>query len=249
MGILVHRQASGSTDTASHSDIGRRVRAQRCATLSTLAALSLTLAACKGKDAPTQPTPLAPTTSRSTVVPTATAGYVEARTSQIVSNGAPPSAVFDDFRLTGASTIRTVSWQGIYCVQAANAGAPAPTASAFRVSFYTDDAGRPNLNTPIQSSTYTLAQVGQTFDKNVSGLTCGTAPNTTWPFYRYSTTLAAPFAAAAGTKYWISIQALTPSYDVYWGWRDGTPDNASSLQLFQGTYTTFAIDRAYGLTP
>ena len=249
METLVHRQASGSTSNASHPDVGRHVRAHRCATHSTIIALSLVLAACKGTEAPTQPTPPAPTTSRSTVVPTATVGFVEARTSQVVSNGAPPIAVFDDFRLTGASTIRTVSWQGIYCVQAVNAAAPAPTASAFRISFYTDDAGRPNLNTPIQSSTYTLAQVGQTFDKNVSGLTCGTASNTTWPFYRYSTALATPFVATAGARYWISIQALTPSYDVFWGWRDGTPDNASSLQLFQGTYTPFTIDRAYALTP
>jgi len=249
METLVPGRASGSIISTNSHDTARRARIHRQATRSTVAALSLILGACKGKESPTQPTLPPPTTSRSTVVPTATVGYVEARTSQIVSNGAAPSAVFDDFTFTGASTIRTVSWQGIYCVQVANAGAPAPTATAFRVSFYTDVAGRPNLSTPIQSSTFTLAQVGQTFDKNVSGLTCGTAPNTTWPFYRYSTTLATPFVATAGTKYWISIQALTPSYDVFWGWRDGTPDNASSLQLFQGTYTTYLIDRAYGLTP
>ena len=210
--------------------------------------LALSFSACKGKKAPTQPGVI-PSTGRTTVVPITTSGYVEARTSQIVSNGAAPGQVFDDFTLTTATTVRTVGWQGIYCVQQANAGAPAPTASAFKVSFYSDNAGRPNLATPLQSTTYPLAQTAQTFEKNQSGLTCGTAMGTTWPFYKYSVTLTAPFAAAASTKYWISVQALTPSYDVYWGWRDGTVDNSSSLQLFQGTYTTFAIDRAYSLVP
>ncbi len=217
--------------------------------LALVAAVSLILVGCKGsKDSPTQPVVI-PTTSRSTVVPVATSGYVEARTSQIVSNGALPSQVFDDFTLTGSATIRTVGFQGIYCVQQVNAGAPAPTATAFRVSFYADASGRPNTAAPIQTSTYTLAQAAQTFDKNVSGLTCGTAANTTWPFYRYSVTLATPFVATPNTKYWVSVQALTPSYDVYWGWRDGTVDNSLSLQLFNGTYTTFPIDRAYSLTP
>ena len=166
-----------------------------------------------------------------------------------MSNGAAPGQVFDDFTFTSASTIKTVAWQGIYCVPQANAAAPAPTASAFQVSFYTDVSGRPNTAAPVQTSTYTLAQTAQTFEKNQSGLTCGTAANTTWPFYKYGVTLSTPFVAAANTKYWFSVQALTPSYDVYWGWRDGTVDNSSSLQLFQGTYTTYAIDRAYSLVP
>ncbi len=218
--------------------------------VSAVAALAFAVAACKGKsDSPTQPPVVIPVTSRSTFVPTSASGYVEARTSQIVSNGALPGEVFDDFTFTGSGTIRTFGWQGIYCVQQVNAPAPAPTATAFRVSIYTDVAGRPNVTTPVQTSTYTLAQVAQTFDKTVTGLTCGTAANTTWPFYRYSVTLATPFAVTAGTKYWVSVQALTPSYDVYWGWRDGTPDNNSSLQLFNGTYTTYAIDRAYSLAP
>ena len=212
------------------------------------AVLALSVSACKGKKAPTQPGVI-PSTGRSTVVPLTTSGYVEARTSQIVSNGAAPGQVFDDFTLSTATTVRTVGWQGIYCVQQANAGAPAPTATAFTVSFYSDNAGRPNLTTPLQISTYPLAQTAQTFEKNQSPLTCGTAAGTTWPFYKYSLTLTTPFAAAANTKYWFSVQANTPSYDVYWGWRDGTPDNSSSLQLFQGTYTTFAIDRAYSLAP
>lgn len=207
------------------------------------------LAACS-KDHPTQPPvtpPPAATPPHETTVPVSNPGFVEARTSQIVTNGAGPSQVFDDFTLSAARTITVVDWQGIYCVQQVNAGAPAPTASSFTVSFYPDAAGRPNIAGRLQTSTYTVAQVGQVLEKTVSGLTCGTAANTTWPFYRYSVALATPFVAAANTKYWISVQATTPNYNVYFGWRDGTVHNSLSLHLFGGAYTTYNVDRAYSL--
>ncbi len=204
----------------------------------------LVLSACSSSH-PTSPP--ASTPPHETTVPVTTSGYVEARTSQIVTDGSPPSQVFDDFTVSTTQTITTVGWQGIYCVQQVNSAAPAPTASAFTVSFYPDAGGRPNLPAILQTSTFTVAQTGQALEKTVSGLTCGTATPTTWPFYRYSVTLPTAFTATAGTKYWISIQATTPSYAVYFGWRDGTPNNNSSLQLFQGVYTTYNVDRAYSL--
>jgi len=211
------------------------------------AGLVLSVTACGGGTTanPTPPTP----PSRSTLVPSTTGGFLEARTSQITQNGTAPAAVFDDFTFTSAATVRTVAWQGIFCVETPGAAAPAPTASAFTVSIYPDVAGRPNIAAPVQTSTYPLAQANQVFEKNQAGLVCGTAANTTWPFYRYSVTLATPFNAVVGARYWISIQATTPSYAVFYGWRDGTVDNRLSLQLFQGTYTTFNVDRAYALNP
>jgi hypothetical protein len=219
--------------------------------LGALAALVLAQAACGGDDSgdpDPDPDPNPPPT-QSTLVPPGNSGFVEARTSQIVTNGAPPSAVFDDFTFADDGTIRTVRWQGIYCVQQVNAAAPSPTATSFTIAFYTDVGGRPNTAAPVQSSTYALAETDQTYEKTVGGLMCGTAANTAWPFYKYAVTLDAAFVAAAGTKYWVSIQATTPSYDVYFGWRDGTPLNNTSLQLFEGAYTTYNIDRAYALEP
>jgi hypothetical protein len=208
----------------------------------------IALSACSKKKTITEPV-VVPITSRGSIVPVSSGGYVEARTSQIVSNGALPGQVFDDFTFTGASTIRTVAWQGIYCVQAAGSAAPAPTATAFKVSFYADSSGKPRLSTPLSSTTYPLAQAAQTFEKNQSGLTCGSAANTNWSFYKYTATLTTPFAVTANTKYWFSVQALTPSYDVYFGWRDGIVDNSLSWQLFNGAYASFAFDRAFSLTP
>jgi hypothetical protein len=213
-----------------------------------LVALSCALVACSKKSTPTE-TVIPKTTSRSTLVPATNSGIIEARTSQIYSNGSLPALVTDDFVLTGSSSITKVGWQGIYCVQTPGAAAPAPTATGFTITFYADNAGRPNVAAPLQTQTFPLAQVNQTFDKNVTGLTCGTAANTTWPYYSYSATLATPFPAAANTKYWIGIQALSPSFSVFWGWRDGVPDNNQSWQLFNGTFTSFAFDRAYSLAP
>jgi hypothetical protein len=44
-----------------------------------------------------------------------------------------------------------------------------------------------------------------------------------------------------------NTQATPPSYGVFWGRRDGVPHDNSSLQLFNGTHTTFNVDRAYSL--
>lgn len=211
--------------------------------------LLLLLASCDSCDDPLDPNPPPDGPARTTIVPPANSGYVEARTSMIVSDGSPASWVFDEFTLDEDVTVREVSWQGIYCVAQNNAGAPNPTASAFTISFYSDNGGQPNVGAPLQTSTYPVAETGQVFQKTVSGLICQPATGTTWPFYLYTVELDTPFNVEAGTKYWLSIQANTPSYAVYWGWRDGTPDNNSSLQLYDGDYTTHNVDRAYSLIP
>ncbi len=225
-----------------------RTRHRRPVRLLSLVALTLLVVGCSKKKAPTE-ADVPTTTSRSSLVPASNTGIIEARTSQIYANGSLPALVTDDFTFTGASNITRVGWQGIYCVQTPGAAAPAPTATGFTITFYADNAGRPNVAAPLRTQTFTLAQSNQTFDKNVSGLTCGTATNTTWPYYSYSATLTTPFPAAANTKYWIGIQALSPSFAVFWGWRDGVPDNNQSWQLFNGTFTSFGFDRAYSLAP
>jgi hypothetical protein len=230
--------------------------ARRAGTLSAVVAVMATLAACGGSKSPTNPTPTpTPTppapTSRTTQNPLGSSTNVEARTSQVIAATGPnqPTAqVFDDFTFTGGANIRTLAWQGIYCVETANAPAPAPTASAFVVSFYADQGGRPNTASPLFATTIPLGQVAETLDRTQANLNCGTTP-TTWAFYSYSATLPNAFGATAGTKYWFSVQAVTPSFATFWGWRDGIPDNRSSLQLANGNFLTFSVDRAYSLAP
>jgi hypothetical protein len=230
-----------------HTSTRRRAHSL-CAVLVTMAAVT----ACGGDKNPAAPTPApappAAPTSRTSQNPLGSATNVEARTSQVIPTGpnVPTTQVFDDFIFTGGANIRTVAWQGIYCVETVNAPAPAPTASAFVVSFYADQSGQPNRQAPLFSTTVPIAQTGETLDRTQPNLNCGTTP-TTWAFYSYSVTLPNTFGAAANTRYWLSVQAVTPSFQTFWGWRDGTPDNRTSLQLANGNMVTFPVDRAYAL--
>lgn len=200
---------------------------------------------------PPPPPPPASAPLRSSLVAAGSnTNLIEARTSQApTAPGAAPSTVYDDFRLTAAGTVTSVSWQGIYCVQANGAAAPAPTATQFIITFYPDAAGRPDLAAPLGTTTVTPAAANQTFERNFPGLSCGSASNTTWGLYDYRATLAAPIALAAGTTYWFAVQAVTPSYDAYWGFRAGTTDNSLSLLRFMGAYETLTFDRAFALHP
>lgn len=216
--------------------------------------LLVALAACGGGDdkdvAPIANPPPAAQPLRTSLNAAGASGGIEARTSQApTAAGAAPSTVFDDFRLASAASVSSIAWQGIYCVQTNGSPAPAATASQFIVAIYADTAGRPNLAAPLTTVTVTATAAGQTFERNFSGLSCGSATNTTWALYDYSVSLPAPLAVAANTTYWVSVQAITPSYDVYWGWRAGTADNNLSLSRFLGVYDTYTLDRAYALRP
>jgi hypothetical protein len=190
-----------------------------------------------------------PSTSRSTLNPPGVPAAIQAFTSQIYGTGATPVQTFDDFTFAGGSSIRQVAWQGIYCVPQNNAAAPAATASAFVVSFYPDQAGRPNVAAPLGSITVPVAQVNQTSNGTFVNATCDGATGTSWSLYSYSLTLPASLPAAAGARYWFSVQAVTPSASVTWGWRQGTVDNRSSITVQGSSIFTSTLDRAFALTP
>lgn len=216
--------------------------------LAACAASAVWLAACGGGDggAPAVP-PMQPLLNTLNAAGASTT--IEARTSMLPASGGEPAAVFDDFQLTAAAQIATVRWQGIYCVQLAGAAAPAPTATEFIVSFHADVSGRPNTASSLLQARFTPSQAAQTLERRMGGLSCGSATDTHWVLYDYSATLPSAFAAAAGTRYWVRVQAVTPSADVYWGWRSGTNANAQSVMLFLGAFDVFTLDRALQLAP
>jgi hypothetical protein len=221
-------------------------RALRAATVASLATL---LAACGGGGDSAETPPVVVPPVLNTLNAAGGSATYEARTSMAPANGAEAASMFDDFQPVAATSIASVKWQGIYCVQAASAPAPAATATEFVVSFHADNAGRPVTTSALLQARFTPTQAAQTPERQVAGLSCGTAASTTWALYDYSVTLPTPFAAAAGTRYWVRVQAVTPSYDVYWGWRSGTTANAQSLMWFMGNFETFTLDRALRLAP
>ena len=215
--------------------------------LSMLVASFLSLACGSDNKSRTLPSPTQATVLVTSMNSQESQTNLDARTSQRVSSGLP-TQTFDDFTLPSGGTVGSVAWQGIYCVQQPNAPAPAPSATGFFIAFYPDRGGAPDTQSQLSGTTYPIAQVNQSFDANAADLQCGTAPGTTWGLYRYSAPLATPFVANARTRYWISVQAVTPNYDIFWGWRNGTPVNNHSLQIFNGVTTIFNLDRAFSLS-
>jgi tRNA A-37 threonylcarbamoyl transferase component Bud32 len=162
------------------------------------------------------------------------------------------TTVFDDFVWTSAMPITRVAWQGMYCAVVPDAEAPSPTATAFRVGFHPDHDG-PDRANPLQSGVYPIGRVGETRVATVQAF-CGNT-RTGWGLYDYAVTLDRPFAAAAGVRYWLSIQAEVgdlqagnPAF-VYWGWRGMFQrDNPSIAIDPSGRRQDFPMDRAFRLS-
>jgi len=215
-----------------------------------LVATGLVASACK-KSSPTTPTPTPTPPVFNTSNPTGSTANLDARTSMKTPAN---SGIFmyDDFVSAEAATITKVTWQGIYCAEVLNRAAPAATATDFEIGFYPDSGNNPNRTAPIQTTVYPVARVAETRGTD-RVLNCG-AISTGWSFYDYSVTLDTPFQAAAGVRYWLSIQARVPYLQannndfIYWGWRNGVQNNARSIQASAtGVITEHALDRAYSL--
>ena len=219
-------------------------------TLVSLVASGLVASACK-KSSPTTPTPTPPPEVFTTANPTGSATNLDARTSMKTPANSG-TFMFDDFVSTTAATITRVTWQGIYCAEVLNRPAPSPTATDFEVGFYPDNNNNPNRTSPIQATVYPLARVAETRGPD-RVLNCG-GISTGWSFFDYAVTLDTPFQAAAGVRYWISIQARVPYLQannndfIFWGWRNGVQNNGRSIQYSPtGVVTEHALDRAYSL--
>jgi hypothetical protein len=215
-----------------------------------------TSAGCK-KKSPTAPSPQPTVTGPvvNTANPNGSAANWEARTSMRTPNTGTGFQLFDDFGPTTSTTITKVSWQGIYCVESPNLPPPAPTAQSFVVGFYGESSNYPNQASPLSVSTYPLARVAETVDQQPISGNCGTTA-TGISLYNYTVTLDTPFAVTAGSRYWFSVMAVVdytqqgnPSF-VFWGWRNGVVNNNRSVLVDpSGNFTTYALDRAYTLTP
>ncbi len=172
----------------------------------------------------------------------------EAQTSQVAEQSEfPPTIVADDFTLAERATVVGVSWQGIYCIEAQGAPASPPTASGFVIAVYPDVTGGPALDSPLFNTSLDIAAVNQTLVDTRTDLGCGSVTST-WDTYEYSAVLPTEFAAEAGTRYWISVQAITPTYEAFWAWLGSTAGDGNSLQEYAENVTTLSLDRAFTLT-
>lgn len=135
---------------------------------------------------------------------------------------------YDDFTLASTAAITEVRWRGGYSL-----GAPFGTLFNFTVTFSESIAGgsQPHVGNPQLEDTAPiyLAKywVGGTAGETPAGTAGGVA------MYDYAFVLPTPFAATAGVKYWIRIEASQPTYPD-WGIAVGTGGDGSHFQFSTG---------------
>jgi hypothetical protein len=153
--------------------------------------------------------------------------------------------VYDDFVSPSSGVIRSIEWQGIRRTRVAPL--------RFALYFLPDD-GRgfplrltpePGTNRPkaLYAVTYSMTDVNER-----PGVTqaCDNSPQEPCGSYDYSVILPTPFAVAAGTRYWLMIQAeSSPDAPSSWLWRKGQPDNSFSVPSYANA--TMPWDFAFAL--
>jgi len=132
--------------------------------------------------------------------------------------------VYDDFTLAGASTVTTVDWTGGYY-----GGGGTPDITGFTVDFFSDNAGQPGA---LLVSDSVVGNAGQTLLGDGD----------------FSYSAGAPFSAAGGTKYWLSI-VPDMAFPPQWGWESSSPSGGDGIayQYFLGNTSQVGTDFAFTL--
>ena len=211
-----------------------------------LITLAMSLVACGGS--PTSPSvpPATPGPSAAihdTLNVTGSAAALDAVASERWSG--TDRQVYDDFVSPTAAAIRTIVWQGMRPTRQAPA--------RFYLSFIADDGGFP-LRQQVDEVGRPRALYFSNFPIDVAnerlGVTqaCDNSPQQECGSYDYSIALTTPFAAAAGTRYWLFIQAESPlDAPSGWSWRKGQADNRFAMSNIAGAI--FQWDMAFALRP
>jgi hypothetical protein len=165
-------------------------------------------------------------------------------TSQTGPNG-QGFQTFDSFSLGAGATITDVRWRGGVLTFGAAPATPI-NLIAFNIQFWSDAAGAPGAL--ISSTTAAFGDVTRSF-RGVETATGAQIPLEVFEF----TTDITPFAAVAGTTYWLSILADSPTFDPFFVWRPGLGPDGESVQDTLGVggvpigRTTRGGDRAFAL--
>jgi hypothetical protein len=123
------------------------------------------------------------------------------------SGETPGYQVFDNFLIAGGSIVQEVEWWGQSSLGS----------NAFEITFYDDVVGAPGalLSTIAVSPT----------------ITGPVDTGSVWLSYLYSASLSAPFMAAPGAPYWISIFNADTNAEWYWLSANAPGDGALQAQI------------------
>jgi hypothetical protein len=150
---------------------------------------------------------------------------------------------WDDFTLASGAAISELHWRGGYELHPSGSG-QSPVYD-FEVSIYRSIGGnsQPDLGAGGRLVSYFVgANAGEVAAGSFGGV----------QMYDYAFALPSPFQAAAGTTYWVQIEAsqggAPPSYAPDWGLAVGTGGNNSHFRFTTGSvYQTIANDLALSL--
>ena len=161
--------------------------------------------------------------------------------------GATPATVYDGFALASAANVTAVQWQGTYINHDNLASNPAaPNVSSFVVSFYADDNGQPGAQ--LATATLPVSACAETSLGTVGFNAFNDSTTYQIAYYSYRATLPAPFAAAAGQTYWLSVVGNDGSATPVWSWYASTADGSTvCFQDYAGNRITRPHDRAFAL--
>ncbi len=155
-----------------------------------------------------------------------------------------PVVTYEHIVVDEGGTVAGLIWEGIYCRLIEGAPEPEPHASGFTISFFSDDGGSPGESLWVEE--FAIDEVAETFETSTVQ-TCGTDVETTWSFYTYEITFRSLFDLRPGTGYWMSVQAITPSFSTYWGWQNSSVNPTRSIQEFNGANTSVSSGRSFAL--
>ncbi len=151
---------------------------------------------------------------------------------------------FDNFTLASSAAISEIHWRGGYTNYLSGAGR-APV-SAFTISIYRSIAAgsQPDLGAGGRLVQYNVnSNAGETPVAIIGGV----------QMYDYAFTLATPFPAAGGTKYWVQIEAsqgvtATYGWPPDWGLCTATGGDSSYMRrITGGPIQMLAADLAFSL--
>lgn len=150
---------------------------------------------------------------------------------------------FDNFTLSSAANITSVTWQGIYIPNPATGGPPSPNTINWDIGFYSDSGNFPGTAlysaNNVPAANVTATQIGT-----------GTFGAASVNLYSFSYTLPSVFAAAAGTQYWFSPVAHSATFNPFFSWSPATNAvDGRTAQIDSGNNTFIRPnDRAFSLT-
>ncbi len=159
----------------------------------------------------------------------------------------PDVRTYDDFSPSQTTTLRGISWQGMYC-RINSTTVPVPNVIRFKVTFGANLSLPQPPNSPWgQEMSILRTAANERFERS-EAISCNDQRGVgVLGLYTYSATLPTSVTVQSGQTYSVNIVAEQPSgSDVHWMWRYGTPDNnrvtfsdAGRIQIYDAAWAVY----------